>query len=118
MKRKGLFLCVGLALLLVLTAVDAQAGCYRGYNPLYLPFAAVGAVIGTAAAITTAVVPAPHHAYPVYGGPVYPAHPVYSGPGYGAHGGGFYDPRPYYARPVWIPPHHNRYGAWIPGHWR
>ena len=33
-------------------------------------------------------------------------------------------PRPVYYRPavyhghVWIPGHYNRFGAWVPGHWR
>ena len=27
-------------------------------------------------------------------------------------------PRPAYYRPVWIPGHYNRWGAWVPAHWR
>ncbi|PWB79990.1 MAG: hypothetical protein C3F08_05365 [Candidatus Methylomirabilota bacterium] len=27
-------------------------------------------------------------------------------------------PAPVYYRPVWTPGHFNRWGAWIPGHWR
>jgi hypothetical protein len=107
MKRKGLILSISLVLLLVLTTVDAQARCCHCFNPLFLPFAVAGAVVGTAAAITTAVVPAPVHAYPVYRGPVYPV-----------QAGGYYGPGPYYARPLWVPAHYNRYGAWVPGHWR
>ncbi len=44
MKRKGLVLSIGLVLLLVLTTVDAQAQRCHYYNPLFLPFAVVGAV--------------------------------------------------------------------------
>jgi hypothetical protein len=107
MKRKGLIWGISLALLLVLTTVDAQARRCHYYNPFFLPFAVAGAVVGATAAITTAIVPPPVQAYPVYSGPVYPVPP-----------GAYYAPRPYYGRPVWVPAHHNRYGAWIPGHWR
>jgi hypothetical protein len=54
MKRKGLVLSISLVLLLVLTSVRAQAQCC--YNPLVLPFAVAGAIVGTAAAI---VMPGP-----------------------------------------------------------
>ena len=27
-------------------------------------------------------------------------------------------PRVVYYQPVWIPGHFNRWGAWVPGHWR
>ena len=27
-------------------------------------------------------------------------------------------PAPVYYQPVWIPGHLNRWGAWVPGHWR
>ena len=27
-------------------------------------------------------------------------------------------PRPVHYRPVWIPGHYNRWGAWVPAHWR
>ena len=27
-------------------------------------------------------------------------------------------PRPVQYRPAWIPGHYNRWGAWIPAHWR
>jgi hypothetical protein len=27
-------------------------------------------------------------------------------------------PRAIYYQPVWIPGHFNRWGAWVPGHWR
>ena len=104
MKRKGLVVSISLVLLLVLTTVDVQARrCY--FNPLLLPFAVAGAVVGTVAAITTAVVPVP----------VYPA---YSGPAYYAPVPRYYGPVPYHSRPVWMPGHYNRYGYWVPGHWR
>ena len=27
-------------------------------------------------------------------------------------------PAPVYYRPVWLPGHVNRWGVWVPGHWR
>jgi len=108
MKGKGLVLSVSVMLMLVLTSVSAEAGGCRYYwNPLLLPFAAVGAVVGTAAAITTAVVPPPYYAYPAY-----------HGPRYYAQAPGYYSPGPYYHRPVWVSAHYNRYGYWVRGHWR
>ena len=108
MKRKGLILCFSLVLLWATTIADAQAQCTY-FNPLLLPFAVAGAVagavVGTAAAITTAVVPVP----------VYPA---YSGPAYYAPVPRYYGPVPYHSRPVWMRGHYNRYGYWVPGHWR
>ena len=103
MKMKGLVVSISLVLLLVLTTVDVQAR--RCYNPFFLPFAVAGAVVGTVAAITTALVPVP----------VYPA---YSGPAYYAPAPRYYGPEPYHSRPVWMPGHYNRYGYWVPGHWR
>jgi hypothetical protein len=99
--------CIGLALLLVVAAKNAQAQYYYPFNPLWLPFAVAGAAVGTAAAIVTGVVAGPYYAYPAYYGPGYyaPA-PVRYGPG------------PYRSRSTWIPGHYNRYGQWIPGHWR
>jgi hypothetical protein len=102
MKRKGLVLSIGLVLLLVLTSVKAQAQCY--YNPLVLPFAVAGAIVGTAAAITTAVIPGP--VYPAYRGPYYAPAP------------GYYGPRPFYHRPGWAGHHYPRYGAWGGGYRR
>jgi hypothetical protein len=90
--------CVGLALLLVFAAGSAQAqpGCC--VNPLFLPFAVAGAVLGTAAA----VVSAPFHPCASYDGPGYYAPPPpYYGYGYG--------PRPYYHRQVWRHDHDGRY---------
>ena len=104
MKMKGLVVSISLVLLLVLTTVDVQARrCY--FNPLLLPFAVAGAVVGTVAAITTALVPVP----------VYSA---YSGQAYYAPAPRYYGPRPYHSRPVWMRGHYNRYGYWVPGHWR
>ena len=68
MKQKGLILGISLVLLLAMTTADAQAQCCY-FNPLLLPFAVAGAVVGTAAAITTAIVPPP--VYPVYPGRYY-----------------------------------------------
>lgn len=115
MKQKGLILGISLVLLLAMTTADAQAQCCY-FNPFLLPFAVAGAVVGTAAAITTAVAPLP--VYPIYPGPYYGPRRAYYAPGpyYGARP--YYGPWPYYSRPIWIRPHYNRYGAWIPGHWR
>ena len=101
--------CISLALLTGVTATTAraEAECCYYFNPLFLPFAVAGAVVGTAAAIVTGVVPGPPYAYPADYRPAYyaPA-PAYYGPG------------PYHPRPVWISGHYNRHGAWVPGHWR
>jgi hypothetical protein len=133
MKRKGLVLSISLVLLLALTTDNAQAQCGHYYNPLLLPFAAVGAVVGTAAAITTALVPAPPFPYPVYNGPVYyaPAPGFYRTAPHYAPAPGFYRTAPHYApdpgfyrtaphssRPVGIPEHYNRFGHRGPGHQR
>ena len=118
--------CIGLALLMVVTTTSAQAQCCYYVNPLFLPFAAAGAVLGTAAAITTGLV-APPYAYPAYYGPRYyaPAR-VYYAPRPYPHGSrwvaGHYDRHGlwvpgHWRETVWVPGHYNRYGAWIPGHW-
>ena len=101
MKRKGLVVSISLVLLLVLTSVRAQAQCC--YNPLVLPFAVAGAIVGTAAAI---VVPGP--VYPAYPGPYYAPAPGYYG----------YGPRPLYHRPGWAGDHRPRYGGWGGGYRR
>ena len=104
--RKIPVMCIGLALLMVFATTNARAE--RVYvSPLFLPFAVAGAAVGTAGAIVTGVVPGPHYVYPADDGPVYyaPA-PEYYGP----------EPVPYGA--VWVPGHHDRFGDWIPGHWR
>ncbi len=103
MKRKGLICSIALVLLLVLSTVRAEAQCY--YNPLLLPFAMAGAVVRTAATITTVVVPAPLYVYPSYHGPYYAPAPVY------------YGPRPFYPRPAWIGGPPPRHGRWARGHW-
>jgi hypothetical protein len=104
MKRKGLVLIISLVLLFVFSTVDVQArGCH---NPLFLPFAVAGAVVGTVAAITTVVLPHPPPAYPVYSAPVYSGPPpVYYGP----------PPVRYNPGPRWVPGHH--YGYWERGRW-
>ena len=69
-------------LVLTLPATEASAR-HHGWFPLFLPFAAAAAVVGTAATIATApiaAVTAPAYYPPYYGSP-YPA-PGY-GPGYG-----------------------------------
>lgn len=102
MKKKGIVLGVVLVMLLVLTSGRAQAQCCD--NPLFLPFAVAGAIVGTAAAITTAIIP----------GPFYPA---YHGPGYGPPPGYHhrYGPGPVDRGPGWgggpRPPH----GPWDGG---
>jgi hypothetical protein len=102
MKRFAL--AVSLVLLLVLTSVRAEAQCCY-YNPLVLPFAVAGAVVGTAAGIMTAMVPPPP-VYRAYPGPYYAQPRVYYGPG------------PYPMRRAWIPGYYPRYGYGGGGHWR
>lgn len=102
--RKFASIGIALALVMVVFTSNADAGRYYGhhhhhFNPLFLPFAIAGAVVGTAAAITTGVL-AP--GYPAYYGPA---------PGYCA-------PAACGPRGVWIPGHYTPYGEWIPGHWR
>lgn len=101
MKRKGLVVGICLVLLLVFIATKVEArGCY---NPLLLPFAVVGAVVGSVAVATTALVP----------GPVYSA---YSGPGYYAPAPRCCGPARVYSRPVWTRGHYNGHGYWGPRH--
>ena len=95
--------CVGLALILVFSTVSVRAECCY-YNPLFLPFAVAGAVVGTAAAIVTAP-----FTYPAYYGPP---------PAYYAPAPAYYAPGPYRGETVWIRGHYNRDGYWVPGHWR
>jgi hypothetical protein len=94
---------IGLACIMVFTTVNVQAQCCY-YNPLFLPFAVAGAVVGTAAAIVTAP-----FTYPAYYGPP---------PGYYAPARAYYGPGPYRGDGVWIRGHYNRDGAWVPGHRR
>ena len=98
--------CVGLALLLVFMTTSAEAQCCYYFNPLFLPFAVAGTVLGTAAAITTGFVVGPPYAYPAYYGPSYDSPPP-----------DYYAPRPYYPRQAWVPGHYSRFGRWVPGHW-
>jgi hypothetical protein len=117
MKKKGLVFSVSLVVLLVLTSVSAQAQCC--YNPFFFPFAVAGAIVGTAAAITTAAIPVPVYGYPAYPGAYYAPAPAYYGYGYGrGYYGRGYGPRPFYHRPVWTGDRHPRYGAWDGGHRR
>jgi hypothetical protein len=93
---KSFVLSITLVLVLVFAAGDVQAqGCY--YNPLFLPFAVAGAVVGTAAGVMTAIVPPPP-VYAAYPGPYYAPPRVYYGPG------------PYPMRRAWVPGHYHRYG--------
>jgi hypothetical protein len=100
--------CIGLALIMVFSTVNARAECCYYVNPLFLPFAAAGLVLGTAAAIATAP-----FTYPAYYGPAphyYAPAPAYHGPG-----PAYYGPGPYRA---WVRGHYDRDGYWMPGHWR
>lgn len=95
---------IGLALFMALPSVHANAEeCYY-CNPLLFPFAVAGAVVGTAAAIVTA--PFCPTCGPYYYPPA-PAPAYYGAP----------PPPPYHHR-VWVRGHYNRYGQWVPGHWR
>jgi hypothetical protein len=94
---------IGLALFMVVPTTPANAeDCYY-CNPLLFPFAVAAAAVGTAAAIATAPFCPYCGPYPYYYAPA-PAPVYYSSP-------------PYRTK-VWIRGHHNRYGAWVPGHWR
>jgi len=97
---------IGLALFMVVPTTSANAEeCYY-CNPLLFPFAVAAAAVGTAAAIVTA--PFCPYCGPYYYGPA-PA-PVYYGPP------GPPPPPAHYR--VWVRGHYDRYGAWVPGHWR
>jgi hypothetical protein len=73
---------------LIAVAQPALAGVRVGIS-IGLPFPVVVAPVAT-------VAPAPW----VYA----PHRPVYV--------------RPAVHRPVWVPGHYNRWGGWVPGHWR
>ena len=105
--KKITVMTVGLVLLMVFTTASARAERVYVYSPLFLPFAVAGAAVGTAGAIVTGVVPGPHYVYPADSGRVY-YEPVaeYHSP----------EPVPYGA--VWVPGYYDRFGDWIPGHWR
>ncbi len=102
--RVILFTVIALVILMLTSAPPASAQCdYGCCNPLLLPFAVVGAAVGTAAAIVTAPF-RPFYYAPAYG-PAPPA-PVYYRPA-----------GSYYYHRAWIPGHYTPYGAWVPGHW-
>ncbi len=104
--------CVGIALVLALTTGRAQAQPDCCFNPLFLPFAVAGAVVGTAAA----VVSAPFYPCTSYYGPDYYPPPPH------AYYGHRYRPRPYYHRQTWRSDHrgdyyHGRYGTRVYRDW-
>lgn len=120
---------IGLTLMMLFPATDARAE-YCCFNPLFLPFAAAGLVLGTAAAIVTAPFAYP---YPAYYGPPPPRYyapapaPAYYVPGpYRAGAGwvrGYYDRNGYWVPghrrdSAWVPGYRDRYGHWVPGHYR
>ncbi len=109
--KKVLVAFLGLAFLIVFSTATARAEdecCV--FNPLLLPFVAVTAAVGTAAAIVTA----PFYPYPYYYGPAYypPAYYPPTPPPGPYYGYGPYAPR------VWVRGHTDKDGNWIPGHWR
>jgi hypothetical protein len=80
------------AAIVALPITEASARHHHGWFPLFWPFAAAAAVVGTAATIATAPIaavtaPAYYPAYPYYGSPYaapsygygYPAPPAYGG---------------------------------------
>ncbi len=83
---------------------NAQDCCF---NPLALPFMVAGAVVGTAAAITTGILGFPYYAY---GAPYYGA--SYYGPTYYDYG--YYGPGPVYYGPRYFGPRY--YGPRYHGH--
>jgi len=143
--RKITVVVLVVASLLVFTTRSAKAECCY-FNPLALPFMVAGAVVGTAAAITTGILGFPFYAgSPYYYGPSYYAPapgyygssyygPSYYGPGYYApyapvsfyFGSGYYGyPRGYYGRGpywgrggAWGPRYYNRYGGGGPRYHR
>ncbi len=118
--------CICFVFVMLFSAATVQAGECCIFNPLLIPFAVAGAVLGTAAAIVTA----PFQPYPVYSGPAYayyPPPPYRPGPRYApdrawvpGHRGPYGEWIPGHWRRAgrWVPGHHNYYGYWVPGHWR
>ena len=108
MKVLKILFVTGLALALVVAVMPASARAQH-WHPLFWPFLAAGAIVGTAAALAAAP-----FTYPYYYGPGYyaPA-PAYYGPG-----PAYYGPGPHSARTVWVRGHYNRAGEWVPGHRR
>lgn len=118
MDRKGIALSAVIALGLA-AAPLAGAEAHRHHHgfPLFLPFVAAGAIVGTAASIATApfaAVAAPSPYY--YGAPApsyYPPSPAYYAPGSQP---GYYQPeyyQPEYYQPGYYQPGYNApyYGA-------
>jgi hypothetical protein len=105
MRKIIIVASIGLALFMIVPTTRANAEECNFCNPLLFPLAVAGAVVGTAAAIVTAPF-CPYCGGPYYYPPVPAPAPVYYAP-----------PPPYHAR-VWIRGHYNRYGQWVPGHWR
>lgn len=114
---------VALAFLTVFSTTSARADYY--YNPLFLPFAVAGAVVGTAAAVATGIATAPFYAFSpgyYYGpGPGYYYGPAraYYGPGYyrsGYYRSGYYRSAPYRVhRSAAARGHYDRNGRGVPG---
>lgn len=100
-KKMIVLATIVLALFMIVPTTQAKAECYH-CNPLLLPFAVLGAAVGTAAAIATA--PFRPLFGPYYYSAAPPPPPVY------------YRPR-YYRHRVWMRGYHTPYGAWVPGHW-
>lgn len=92
MKAKQAAVAVGLAAILAGAPLSsASAHRHHHWFPLFLPFAAAGAVIGAAAAVATApfaAVAAPPAYYPPP--PYYPPAPAYYAPSPGYYGYGYY----------------------------
>jgi hypothetical protein len=104
--RKISVISIALAVLMVLATQNLRAERYVYRSPLFLPFAVAGAAVGTAGAIVTGVVPGPHYVYTPEERVYYAPEPVYYAP----------EPVPHGA--VWVPGHYDRFGDWVPGHWR
>lgn len=104
--RKITVIAIGLAVLMVAAAQNVRAERYHYHSPLFLPFAVAGAAVGTAGAIVTGVIPGPHVVYTPEERVYYAPEPVYFRT----------EPVPYGA--TWIPGHYDRFGDWVPGHWR
>jgi hypothetical protein len=100
--RKIAVVVLVVASLLVFTTKSAKAE-YCCFNPLALPFMVAGAVVGTAAAITTGIL-----GFPFYAGAPYYYSPSYYGPGY-------YGPR-YYGSSYYGPGYYGsgHYGPYAP----
>lgn len=136
--RKLAVVCMVAAFLMVFTPTSAKAECCY-FNPFAIPFLVAGAVVGTAAAVTTGILGLPFYGYPYYYGPAYYGSSYYYGPRYYYdpwyyapgpfyygypyyYGSWFYGPRyryyghrPYWNRPGWWGPRHNRYHDYAGG---